>query len=244
MLDPAVHEQVNDAITVVARFANSRHLAAVHSAVSGVDLPLSAVALLRQLDGGESLRLSELSRRLSVALPPLSRQVRTLEGSGFVDAPRTAPTPGRACWRSPQPDAMRCAGSTPQIMLCSTKRSPVGMTSRSPHWPSRCSAWSPIYDEEVRSVEPSAHPTAFFLPTGPETFHATTATQGPWDPNAMHGGPPAEQPQRFFSAEHAFGYGSRQRVAFHPAVSTSWARVGQRSAQPAPRELRNIQPPC
>jgi hypothetical protein len=39
---------------------------------------------------------------------------------------------------------------------------------------------------------PSARlPAAFFLPTGPDTFHATAATQGPWDPNAMHGGPPA-----------------------------------------------------
>lgn len=36
-----------------------------------------------------------------------------------------------------------------------------------------------------------AGPAAFFLPTGPDTFHATEATQGPWDPNAMHGGPPA-----------------------------------------------------
>ncbi len=85
MIDPAVHEQVNDAITVVARFANSRHLAAVHSAVSGIDLPLSVVALLRQLEPGEPLRLSELSRRLQVALPPLSRQVRTLVESGFVE---------------------------------------------------------------------------------------------------------------------------------------------------------------
>ena len=84
MIDPAVHEQVNDAITVVARFANSRHLAAVHSALSGIDLPLSAVALLKQLEAGEALRLSELSRRLQVALPPLSRQVRTLIESGFV----------------------------------------------------------------------------------------------------------------------------------------------------------------
>jgi hypothetical protein len=37
----------------------------------------------------------------------------------------------------------------------------------------------------------SGSATAFFLPTGPDTFHATAATQGPWDPNAMHGGPPA-----------------------------------------------------
>ena len=84
MIDPGVREQVNDAITVVARFANSRQLAAVHSAQSGVDLPLSAVALLRQLEPGNPLRLSELSRRLQVALPPLSRQVRTLEASGYL----------------------------------------------------------------------------------------------------------------------------------------------------------------
>ncbi len=84
MIDPAVREQINDAITVVARFANSRHLAAIHSAHSGVDLPLSAIALLRQLEPGDSLRLSELSHRLLVALPPLSRQVRTLVEAGFV----------------------------------------------------------------------------------------------------------------------------------------------------------------
>jgi DNA-binding MarR family transcriptional regulator len=82
VIDPVVRERVNDAITVVARFANSRQLAAVHSAVSGVDLPMSAVAVLRALDA--PIRLSDLSRRLLVALPPLSRQVRTLEASGFI----------------------------------------------------------------------------------------------------------------------------------------------------------------
>ena len=84
MIDPAVRDQINDAITVVARFANSRQLSAVHSAHTGIDLPLSAIALLRQLEAGEPLRLSELSRRLQVALPPLSRQVRTLVEGGFV----------------------------------------------------------------------------------------------------------------------------------------------------------------
>jgi hypothetical protein len=44
-----------------------------------------------------------------------------------------------------------------------------------------------ICDEEDRQVETSA----FFLPTGPDSFTATEAAQGPWDPNAMHGGPPA-----------------------------------------------------
>jgi DNA-binding MarR family transcriptional regulator len=49
---------------------------------------LSAVALLRQLEPGAPLRLSELSRRLQVALPPLSRQVRTLvEGQFITRAP-------------------------------------------------------------------------------------------------------------------------------------------------------------
>ena len=40
--------------------------------------------MLRQLESGGPLRLSELSRRLQVALPPLSRQVRTLVDGGFV----------------------------------------------------------------------------------------------------------------------------------------------------------------
>jgi DNA-binding MarR family transcriptional regulator len=88
MIDPAVRDDINDAITIVARFANSRRLAFVHSVRSGIDLPLSAVALLRQLEAGEPLRLSELSRRLQVALPPLSRQVRTLiEGKFITRAP-------------------------------------------------------------------------------------------------------------------------------------------------------------
>jgi DNA-binding MarR family transcriptional regulator len=85
VIDPTIRDQINDAITVVARFANSRQLAAVHSAQSGVELPLSAVALLRQLEAGQPLRLSELSRRLQVALPPLSRQVRVLIENGFVE---------------------------------------------------------------------------------------------------------------------------------------------------------------
>jgi acyl-coenzyme A thioesterase PaaI-like protein len=34
-------------------------------------------------------------------------------------------------------------------------------------------------------------PEAFFLPLGELAFRATTATQGPWDPGAMHGGPVA-----------------------------------------------------
>jgi DNA-binding MarR family transcriptional regulator len=84
MIDPVVRDDINDAITVVARFANSRRLALVHSAQSGIELPLSAVALLRQLDAGEPLRLSELSRRLQVALPPLSRQVRSLIDGEFI----------------------------------------------------------------------------------------------------------------------------------------------------------------
>jgi DNA-binding MarR family transcriptional regulator len=84
VIDPSARDQNNDAITIVARFANSRQLAAVHSAHTGVDLPLSAIAVLRQLEPGEPRRLSELSHRLQVALPPLSRQVRTLLERGFV----------------------------------------------------------------------------------------------------------------------------------------------------------------
>jgi acyl-CoA thioesterase len=31
---------------------------------------------------------------------------------------------------------------------------------------------------------------AFYHPTGPDSFRATVATQGPWDPGFQHGGPP------------------------------------------------------
>jgi Thioesterase-like superfamily len=36
-----------------------------------------------------------------------------------------------------------------------------------------------------------ALPDAFFIASGHGRYRATRATQGPWDPNAMHGGPPA-----------------------------------------------------
>ena len=84
MIDPGAREEINDAISAVARFANSRRLAAVHSAQSGIDLPMSAVAVLRQLNAGLPLRLSELARRLQIALPPLSRLVRGLETDEFL----------------------------------------------------------------------------------------------------------------------------------------------------------------
>ena len=41
------------------------------------------------------------------------------------------------------------------------------------------------------SEQAATLPAAFFLPIGADSFQATHATQGPWDPNAMHGGPPA-----------------------------------------------------
>ena len=34
-------------------------------------------------------------------------------------------------------------------------------------------------------------PDAFFIASGHGHYQATRATQGPWDPNSMHGGPPA-----------------------------------------------------
>ncbi|MCW2549300.1 MAG: hypothetical protein JWN96_3760 [Mycobacterium sp.] len=37
----------------------------------------------------------------------------------------------------------------------------------------------------------TALPDAFFIASGHGHYQATRATQGPWDPNAMHGGPPA-----------------------------------------------------
>jgi DNA-binding MarR family transcriptional regulator len=88
MIDPVVRDEINNAISIVARFVNSRRLADLHSARSGIDLPLSALALLRQLEPGTPLRLSELSKLLHVELPPLSRQVRSLvEGEFIARAP-------------------------------------------------------------------------------------------------------------------------------------------------------------
>lgn len=43
-------------------------------------------------------------------------------------------------------------------------------------------------DPKSRAPEPSAD--ALFLPVGDGRFRATTASVGPWDPRALHGGPP------------------------------------------------------
>lgn len=40
------------------------------------------------------------------------------------------------------------------------------------------------------STDP-ALPEAFYVPNGEDTYLATGATQGPWDPGLQHGGPPA-----------------------------------------------------
>ena len=39
--------------------------------------------------------------------------------------------------------------------------------------------------------EAAANPAAFFLPQGADRYAPTVATQGPWDPGTMHGGPVA-----------------------------------------------------
>ena len=83
-MTPETRARLNDAITAVSRFGGSQRLAAVHAARSGVPLPLTAVNVLRQLQDGGPLALSELARRCHLALPPLSRTVESLAGQGFV----------------------------------------------------------------------------------------------------------------------------------------------------------------
>jgi hypothetical protein len=41
------------------------------------------------------------------------------------------------------------------------------------------------------SMPPPEEPLAFYQPVGPGQFVATSATAGPWSPDAQHGGPPA-----------------------------------------------------
>jgi hypothetical protein len=43
----------------------------------------------------------------------------------------------------------------------------------------------------IPGVPTHSLPDAFFIPAGGDKYQATRATQGPWDPNAMHGGPVA-----------------------------------------------------
>jgi hypothetical protein len=52
--------------------------------------------------------------------------------------------------------------------------------------------------------------SAFFEPSGPDTYVATPATVGPWSPDAQHGGPPSALAARAIEAHEPDG---RQRLA-------------------------------
>ena len=139
VIDPAVRAAGERRHHPVARFANSRHLSALHSEVSGIDLPFSSVALLRLLDDPDA------PVRAFAAAPggpsPAVAAGAHARGERLRDArARTSPMRAPACSASPKPGATPWTASPTPIVLCSTKRSPGGTTSRSQRWPNRCSA--------------------------------------------------------------------------------------------------------
>jgi DNA-binding MarR family transcriptional regulator len=83
-LSPAVKRRLNEALQGLARFTRSRKLSTIHSARSGVPLPLGDLSILANLHEAGPLGLSELAARMSAQTAPLSRQVSALASGGYV----------------------------------------------------------------------------------------------------------------------------------------------------------------
>ncbi|WP_312007280.1 MarR family winged helix-turn-helix transcriptional regulator [Nocardioides alcanivorans] len=60
-------------------------LSSVHAAATGIELPLTAVAVLGHLAKVGDLRMSDLSRELRIARPPMSRQLTSLVENRLVE---------------------------------------------------------------------------------------------------------------------------------------------------------------
>lgn len=94
-INPSTRRRLNEALTAVARLANSQRLAAVHAARSGVELPWNVLSVLLRLVEDGPTTMTALSRRCQLTAPLLTRHVRVLEEAGF--ARRSAnPADGRS----------------------------------------------------------------------------------------------------------------------------------------------------
>jgi DNA-binding MarR family transcriptional regulator len=91
MPSAATSRKLNDAITALNRFSQSRKLGPIHAAKSGVDLNLAAYGVLGQVISHGPVALSDLAAYTHMLPSALSRQVKLLEDGGYID-------------RSPDPD--------------------------------------------------------------------------------------------------------------------------------------------
>ena len=194
------------------------------ASVSGIDLPFSSVALLRLLDR-TPVRLSELSRRLQVALPPLSRQVRTLEAHGFVERSR-----GRHR-RAGQPaqhhqSRTRCPGPLRRRQPCFARQGARRLGRRVARGAGRADAAPDRRSATGRArrvTEAGQRRRRSSCPPGLTRFRPPSATQGPWDPGAMHGGPPAALVATLLTPAALSELSPTLRLA--RLTSTSWAAL-------------------
>lgn len=85
MPSAATSRKLNDAISALSRFSQSRKLGPIHAAKSGVDLNLAAYGVLGQVIANGPVTLSELAHHTHMLPSALSRQVKLLEDGGHID---------------------------------------------------------------------------------------------------------------------------------------------------------------
>src|SRR5437764_11745242 len=77
--------KLNDAVSALNRFASSRKLDPIHAAQSGVNLNLAAYGVLRHVVAHGPVTLGDLATLAHMQPSALSRQVKLLEGGGYLD---------------------------------------------------------------------------------------------------------------------------------------------------------------
>jgi DNA-binding MarR family transcriptional regulator len=85
MSSEASRRRLNDAISSLHRFARSRKLDALHAAEAGVALNLTAYGVLAKIVEHGPIGLSDLAGLAHMAPNALSRQVKLLEDSAYID---------------------------------------------------------------------------------------------------------------------------------------------------------------
>jgi len=85
MPSAATSRKLNDAISALNRFSQSRKLGPIHAVRSGVDLNLAAYGVLGQVIAHGPVTLTGLARRTHMLPSALSRQIKLLEDGGYID---------------------------------------------------------------------------------------------------------------------------------------------------------------
>src|SRR5690349_7816368 len=87
--------RIEHAILRISRIGTGRAAARIRSERSGVHLPRPAISVLSALNAAGPLRLTDLAERTDLELALVSREVRNLEGEGYVRR-NADPDDGRA----------------------------------------------------------------------------------------------------------------------------------------------------